>query len=253
MGRFWFTFGFLAVFASALPAQGGFRWPEHPKNLKVLPDSIGGERLGQVMRRFTNALGVRCEHCHVGQGDLSTFDFASDDKPAKNRARVMMKMVQAINGTHMAELDVPADQRLAVTCVICHRGAARPVMLDALLEATIDSAGIDAAVGRYDELKKRYYGGFTYDFSRGMLTALGERLVRRQKYPEAVKVLELEVANNGDDVRTLVTLGSAQVQAGDRDGAKKSFDRALAMAPENMRPMIQQQIDRASKTPPSHD
>ena len=253
MGRCWLTIGFVAAFAGVLPAQGGFRWPEHGKNLKVLPDSIGGERLGQVMRRFTGALGVRCDHCHVGQGDLANFDFASDDKPAKNRARVMLKMVQAINGTHMAELDVPADQRLAVTCVTCHRGAARPVMLDALLETTIDSAGIDAAVGRYEELKKRYYGGFTYDFSRGMLTGLGERLLRRQKYSEAVKVLELEVANNGDDVRTLVTLGGAQAQAGDRDGAKKSFDKALGMAPENMRPMIQQQVDRALKNPPSHD
>ena len=253
MRRLGLTVGLLVVSAGALGAQGGFRWPENPKNLKVLPDSIRGQRLGQVMRGFTNALGVRCEHCHVGQGDLANFDFASDDKPAKNKARVMLKMLQAINGTHMAELDVPADKRLTVTCTTCHRGASRPVMLDALLEATIDSAGIGAAVGRYEELKKRYYGGFTYDFSRGMLTALGERLIRRQTFPEAIKMLELELANNGDDVRTLVTLGGAQVQAGDPDGAKRSFDKALGLAPENMRAMIQQQIDRAMKPVPPND
>ena len=247
------TVGLLVLATGALSAQGGFRWPENPKNLKVLPDSIRGQRLGQVMRGFANSLGVRCEHCHVGQGDLANFDFASDDKPAKTTARVMLKMVQAINGTHMAELDVPADRRLVVTCVTCHRGASRPVMLDALLEAAIDSAGIDAAVGRYEELKKRHYGGFTYDFSRGSLTTLGERLIRRQKYPEAIRIMELELTNNGDDVRTLMTLGGAQAQAGDKDGAKQSFDKALGMAPENIRPMLQQQIDRASKPAPSND
>ncbi len=236
--------------AGAASAQGGFQWPENPKNLKVLPDSIRGQRLGQVMRGFTNALGVRCEHCHVGEGDLSKFDFASDDKPAKQKARIMYKMVQAINGTHMAELEIPAAERLAVTCTTCHRGAARPVMLAALLDATIDSAGIDAGIARYVELKKRYYGGFTYDFSRGSLTALAERLTRRKKYPESVKILELELANTGDDVRTFVTLGGAQIQAGDTEGAKQSFDKALALAPETMRPMIQQQIDRASKPVP---
>ena len=65
--------------------------------------------------------------------------------------------------------------------------------------------------------------------------------------------MELELATNGDDVRTLMTLGGAQAQAGDKDGAKTSFDKALGMAPENIRPMLQQQIDRASKPAPSND
>ena len=65
--------------------------------------------------------------------------------------------------------------------------------------------------------------------------------------------MELEIANNGDDVRTLVTLGGAQAQAGDKEAAKKSFDKALGMAPENMRPMIKQQIDRAMKPATPND
>lgn len=225
-------------------AQGGFRWPDNPKNLKVLPDSFRGQRLGQVMRAFTGALGVRCDYCHVGQGDLATFDFASDDKPAKQKARLMLKMVQAINGTHLAEL---GEKRMAVTCTTCHRGLARPVPIEDVLEAAVDSAGVDAAAAKYDELRKRYYGGFAYNFARGPLTGLGERMVQKQKFPEAIKFLQLEIANNGEDVRTLMALGGAQVQAGDKDGAKKTFDKALAMAPDNMKPMIQQQVDRILK------
>ncbi len=225
-------------------AQAGFRWPDNPKNIKVLPDSIRGQRLGQVMRGFTGALGVRCDHCHVGQGDLANFDFASDDKPAKQKARVMLKMLQAINGTHLAEL---GEKRMMVTCTTCHRGLARPVPLEDVLEAALDSAGMDAATAKYDELRKRYYGGFAYNFARGPLTGLGERMAQKQKFAEAVKFLQLEIANNGDDVRTLLALGGAQVQSGDKDGAKASFDKALAIAPDNMKPMIQQQVDRMLK------
>ena len=57
----------------------------------------------QVMRGFTRALGVRCQHCHVGEGnDLSKFDFASDAKPQKEIARKMMLMATDINGKHLA-------------------------------------------------------------------------------------------------------------------------------------------------------
>jgi hypothetical protein len=237
--------GLVIVAAPAvLEAQGGFRFPDNPKNLQVLPDSIRGPKLGQIMRGFTGALGVRCEHCHVGQGDLTTFDFASDEKPAKEKARLMLKMVMAINGTHLAGL---GEKRMTVTCTTCHRGLTRPVMLEDVLEAAIDSAGIGAATTKYDELRKRYYGGFSYNFARGPLTILGERLMTKQKYAEAVAVLQLEIANNGEDVRTLMALGGAQVQAGDKEGAKKTFEKGLSLAPDNMKPMVQQQIDRMLK------
>ena len=45
---------------------------------------------------------------------------------------------------------------------------------------------------------------------------------------------------DGDDVRTLMTLGGAQAQAGGKD--RKTFDQALAIAPDGMKPMIQQQV-----------
>ena len=91
----------ILVCVSALTTFGWaeeFRWPEEPENLKVLPAEVKGARLGGVMRGFASALGVRCEHCHVGEGpDLAKFDFPSDEKAAKRKARVMFKMVQQIN------------------------------------------------------------------------------------------------------------------------------------------------------------
>jgi hypothetical protein len=115
---------FTLAFASA-----GFRAPDQlPQkftNLKILPTDIAPRDLVSIMKQFCSDLNVRCEHCHVGEGnDLSKFDFASDARPTKASARVMLKMVSAINGEHLKTLPQPATQ--PVTCFTCHRGAAKP-------------------------------------------------------------------------------------------------------------------------------
>ena len=56
--------------------------PDEFTNLKVLPRGIEKRDLVNTMKNFTFSLGVRCSFCHVGkeEADLSTYDFASDDK-----------------------------------------------------------------------------------------------------------------------------------------------------------------------------
>ena len=79
---------------AGLAEAQGFRWPEEPENLKALPASVKGRELGGIMRGFSMALNVRCQHCHAAKAgleldprDLMTFDFASDENPRKNEAR----------------------------------------------------------------------------------------------------------------------------------------------------------------------
>jgi hypothetical protein len=117
-------FGFAEGGPSAVEDQQG-----PPKNLKVLPKDMPRPQVVQIMRGFTRGLGVRCEHCHVGEGsDLSKFDFASDDKPAKEVARKMLTMVTEINGKHLAGVgEPPAAGASKVTCFTCHRGATKPL------------------------------------------------------------------------------------------------------------------------------
>jgi hypothetical protein len=80
-------------------AQDTWTWPEKPKNLRVLPKDWPGSRLRPVMVGFTRALGVRCSYCHKGEEGkpLSTYDFASDENPNKNRAREMYRMLGEID------------------------------------------------------------------------------------------------------------------------------------------------------------
>jgi len=242
--------GFLAFSATSSPAQG-FRWPEEPKNLQALPKGTKAQELRQVMRGFASALDVRCEYCHVGKGsDLSKFDFPSDEKVTKQQARLMIRMVQAINQDYMAQYakaGPSAEKPLEVTCMMCHRTAAKPQMLGDLLAQIIAKDGVEAAITQYRELRKTAYGGFAYDFSAGMLTALGERLATDGNVPAALRILDLETEANGEAASTYFTRGGIEARAGMREQALHSFERGLQLAPDDWKPFYQREIDKLKK------
>jgi hypothetical protein len=100
------------VCLSAQEKEGKKGPPPTPKNLKILTGE-SGEQVIMTMRAFRTALGVQCTFCHV-QGD-----FASDDNPKKETARMMLTMARDINSKF------PDGQR-HVTCYTCHRGATTP-------------------------------------------------------------------------------------------------------------------------------
>jgi hypothetical protein len=90
------------------PAKKG---PAHT-NLKVLPD----QNIGQVMNAFRVALGQQCTFCHV---QATPPNFASDENPKKEVARMMITMVKDINAKF-------PDGKMHVTCYTCHRGKTTP-------------------------------------------------------------------------------------------------------------------------------
>jgi hypothetical protein len=103
--------------------------PPEPHNLKVLPASTTTANILPIMRNFSAALGTNCGYCHVWTGaGLPTNDYASDEKPAKEVARAMMRMAGTINETLAANIKKPADQLTRVQCMTCHRGAAIPTL-----------------------------------------------------------------------------------------------------------------------------
>ena len=117
-----------AVLAATVAASGRTE-PQLPRtftNLQVLPKTIAGAELVNMMKGFTSALGVRCEHCHEGGPDLATFNFASDSVQAKVVARRMMQMSATINGEMLKGIGDAARQP-KVTCFTCHRGAKTPL------------------------------------------------------------------------------------------------------------------------------
>ena len=94
--------------------KGGGGGQPH-KNLKILKD----DEVRPAMAAFRTALGVQCTHCHVASAGGPP-DFASDDNPKKNVARMMLGLVHDVNAKF-------ADGKEHVTCYTCHRGAATPL------------------------------------------------------------------------------------------------------------------------------
>ena len=225
-----------------------FSWPEEPENLQVLGDDIKGAKLGQVMRGFATSLGVRCEHCHVGEGmDLTKFDFPADDKPAKRKARLMLEMVAALNDTHLSqlsEIEARIEPNLQINCITCHRRQPRPVMLGDILLQKIELEGIDAAIAEYRDLRERYYGGFSYDFSAGALTGLGEQLSKDGDYESAIRLIKLEIEMNGESPSVYYTLGGIQAGVNLVYDAITTYTKGLALAPEDWKPFFQTELDQ---------
>ena len=121
---------FLAAIATAQApappaAPAGPAAPQY-KNLQVLSKDITQDQLFPIMKGFSQALGVRCLHCHVGEEGkpMSTFDFASDAKKEKLVARKMLLMVHRINEQ---DFGVKEFKDVKVTCYTCHRGALKPL------------------------------------------------------------------------------------------------------------------------------
>ncbi len=101
--------------------------PPEPKNLQVFPKTMTTAQILPIMRNFAAALGTNCGYCHqwTGPGAAGN-DFSVDVKPAKETARVMMRMVNDVNNTLRTNIKGKADQITRVQCITCHRGKAIP-------------------------------------------------------------------------------------------------------------------------------
>lgn len=121
---------FAFVIGSAASTPLADEKPEEHKNLKVLPKKISHDDLRAVMKSWNNALGVKCNFCHVPRkDDPKKLDYVSDEKPEKDMARSMYKMTMRINKKYFGEEEHESKDGkavLEVTCNTCHRGKEHP-------------------------------------------------------------------------------------------------------------------------------
>jgi hypothetical protein len=121
--------------AQQTPAQGGAPAAHHhepapaPTNLKVLPKTMTGEQVHELMHKWEAELGTECTTCHaadpnnIGPNGRPRLNFADDSKPEKNTARLMFRMVEDINGNYVSKVD---NSGAPVSCGTCHRGHLDP-------------------------------------------------------------------------------------------------------------------------------
>ena len=225
---------FIVIALAAQTAHAQFP-PTKLQNLKVFPADVPVRALLDTMASFTRALGVRCTYCHVGEEGqpLSSFDFPSDKKPEKAKAREMLRMVGAINGDYLTKL---ADRRtppISVACATCHRGVAEPRPLQQVVLNAYDAAGADSAEALYRALRTRYYGRAPYDFGEVPLADVGGALRARGKMADALRFYVLNTEMMPTSAFAFRQAADAQLAAGDTAAAIRSFQKALAINPND--------------------
>ena len=245
------AFFFLSILSAfSAQAQDKWTWPEKPKNLQVFPKDWSGTRLRPVMVGFSRALGVRCSYCHKGEEGkpLSTYDFASDENPNKNRAREMYKMLGDITD-HLKKIQPSGDKPVNMWCHTCHHGRPRPMTLDEELAEQYRTKGLKAALDDYDELKRKFYGRAAYDFGEGSLNAFGYDLLEKKDTAGAVQVFRLNAESFPESANVWDSLAEAYLKSGDAKNAQLNCEKALTLDPsnENAKEMLKKLKEESKK------
>jgi len=226
-----FTVLFLGTPALAQTPQT----PWKGENLQFFPKDVSRPELVQRMREFSFALNVRCQYCHTGGNGIS-FDgvnFASDEKPAKVKARAMLRMVDQINHSVLPQLPSRAEPHVEVACATCHRGLALPKSLQTTLLEVIAKDGIPAAVARYRALRQDTMVQGKYSFDEWEMNELARRLFEAKNTDAAIAMLELNGEFNPKSAAIDFQLGELHRERGERDLAIRRYRSALTKAPDH--------------------
>lgn len=125
------VFAALSLLCGIIVAQQA---PAGPTNLKVLPKNTTLPNVYKRMTEMQRDLGVGCNFCHDEDPDTKQINYASDENPRKETARLMMRMTNDINEKYLSTLGARSES--PVTCGNCHLGQMHPPAYDAATKET---------------------------------------------------------------------------------------------------------------------
>ena len=242
-----FSIGAAVALGTSLSAQLPDQATWKPKNLQYFPADITRDALVQRMREFSFALNVRCQFCHAG-GDGVSFDgvdFGSDEKPAKRKARAMLKMTDQINNSLLTQIPDREAPRVVVECSTCHRGRRTPKSMQTMLFEMIEGQGVEAAVARYRELRASDTLSGRYNFTEWEINELARRLVQAKNTAAAIAILEMNGEFNPKSPEIDFQIGELHRGRGERDKALARYRKALEKAPNH--PAVKARIAELEK------
>ncbi len=172
-------------------------------NLQVLPEEISRSELNQIMLENLAGLGLPrregegCLYCHEGSLEIprAQWNYASDTKIAKRKARSMMAMVRKIND-HLDGLEGRIAPDLRVTCASCHAGRTDPRPLPDALLSRYGAEGLEATIEYYHQLRQQYWGRDAYNFQEASLTSVATELALRGEFNDAISIAQLNESIN---------------------------------------------------------
>jgi predicted Zn-dependent protease len=226
------------------PAGGGQRAggpPPAPSNLQVMAKDSSREQVLATMQAFTQSLGVQCNYCHVQEGRGGRNDMAADEKPTKKAARAMMLLARDINEKLPAAVGKSADAATRVGCATCHRGVPIPKQITDIMTEASATGGAAAGLTKFKELREKFYGGQSYDFSEGALIAMAQRANAANKYDDALVYLQANLEYYPKSARTYSAIAQMKNAKGDKAGAIQALEKAVELDPNNQQTKMQLQ------------
>jgi tetratricopeptide (TPR) repeat protein len=182
--------------------------------------------LNATMQMFTQALGVNCGFCHSAERG------SGQPEPKKEIARAMLAMTRDINAKVQAATGKPAADAATVSCVTCHHGVSIPRQLSEIMTRTLREKGSDAAIAQYRELRQRYAGTQSYDFSDATLVGVATQIANARP-GDAIALLQLNLEFSPRSSATYAELSYAYTRKLDDDSAITAIEKALEIEPEN--------------------
>ena len=228
---------FVAAAASAAaqaPAGGAPTPPPPPMtNLQIIPKDTPRPQVLQQMQAIAASLGVQCNYCHVMEGRGGRSDMAADDKATKKAARGMMLLAREINSKLPESIGKAPEATTRVGCATCHRGVPIPKQITDVVTDAASAGGAAAGLAKYRELREKFYGGQSYDFSENGLLATAQRAIAANKPDDALAYLQANVDYYPKSARSYLAMSQAHLAKQDKAGAIKDLEKALDLDPNN--------------------
>ena len=221
--------------AAQTPAAGARTPPAQPPmtNLLVIPKNTPRPQVVQTMQSIAAALGVQCNYCHVMEGRGGRNDMASDAKATKKAARGMMMLTRDINSKLSYAVGKPSGSITNVGCATCHRGVPIPKLLTEVISDAAANGGPAAGLVKYKELREKFYGGQSYDFSEGGLLQVAQRANAANKPDDALAYLQANLEYYPKSTRTYLMMSQVHNAKGDKAAAIKDLEKAIELDPSN--------------------
>jgi uncharacterized membrane protein len=99
------------------------------------------------------------------------------------------------------------------------------------LSATLASAGVERAAEQYQQLKRD--ASAVYNFDEDQLNTLGYRLLRAKKFPEAIRIFQLNVEAYPESGNVYDSLAEAYLDRGNQSDAIAYYRKAVLLNPKN--------------------
>jgi hypothetical protein len=244
------AFGFVLLTGSTAQAQSGAAASQQEApmtNLQVWPKDTPRAQVIQTMQAFNSSLGITCNYCHV-QGPDGKMDFASDAKREKIVARQMILLRDSINVLVPAIVGKRAGigptsgmqgytgegAPVRVLCSSCHRGLPVPkAIAEFITEAEGANGGATAGLAKFRELREKFFGGQTFDFTDQALLTIAQRAVTAKRPDDAIAYLQANIEYWPRSARTYQALAQVRNSKGDKAGAIRDLEKAVELDPAN--------------------